>query len=149
MKSGKCKNKRKSMPMGKGKALIRAVRFRKMHADIDEDNIMQRRNRFQQPKNYNLKIKNEPKKQKETINYDNFLKNYHKAQEIEDLLISTVESFGMIGPYKYYEVRLRNYKKYYIREKDMLSYFPRKLHQFHQRILNKVAMSTHKINFVL
>lgn len=41
--------------------------------------------------------------------------------------MSSVINEGMIGPYKYYEVRLKNGRKVYIREKDMILFFPRKL----------------------
>lgn len=58
------------------------------------------------------------------------------------MMISNVINSGMQGPYKFYLVRLRNNQKVYVREKDMKTYFPRKLHEFYQRILNKVSKST-------
>jgi hypothetical protein len=46
-------------------------------------------------------------------------------------------------------VRLKNNDVVYVREKDMRLYFPNKLGEFYQRLLNKVAKSTRQLNFAL
>jgi hypothetical protein len=42
-------------------------------------------------------------------------REFAKVEHIGNLLVSSVLEFGMVGPYKYYLVRLRNSDKVYIR----------------------------------
>lgn len=98
MGKGKGKNKRKSK-VSMGKTLADAMRNCNSH--ISSDNIIEKKSRTQK-KNYNDGNKKQPKPEYSTINFEAFVKSYQKNEDIENLLISSVKSSGMLGVYKYY-----------------------------------------------